>query len=239
MTEYFLPVDYVLNGQASHEIDNKSAFWRANEIDETFQVPVYRLAATLASQQGLKTVLDVGCGTGKKLVTHVEPHVTTVMGVDQASGIAFARQNYPSGTWIEGDLSQQPVWATLAEAAPALVICADVIEHVDDPAILLDKLQRLISSTGGKLLISTPDRSLIESPRLMGPPHNVRHVREWTKSEFSQLLESRSFKIEQSWYLRPRTYASIRDAVRAVYRMLNGRHPFDNAHAMAFLVTAA
>ena len=80
---------------------------------------------------------------------------------------------------------------------------------------------------------------MIEDPRLMGPPHNVRHVREWTKSEFVNLLNSRGLKSEEAWYLRPRTYGSLRDVARAGYRILSGRHPLDTTHAMAFLVRPA
>jgi SAM-dependent methyltransferase len=234
-----LPDNYIVNAQASHEASSRSAFWKASELTETFQVPVYQLAAKLASQQGLRSVLDVGCGTGRKVSAYLAPVVETVMGVDQASGISFARQSNPAGRWIEGDLSQGETWADLAKEAPALVLCVDVIEHVDDPGAMLDNLRRLLAATGAKLLISTPDRSLIEQPRLLGPPHNLRHVREWTKPEFTNLLESRGFEIEQSWYLRPRTYGSLRDAVRAIYRLVGGRHPFDTTHSMAFLAAAA
>ena len=239
MNSFFLPDGYVTNTQASHEESTRTAFWQANDVTETFQVPVYKLAAQLAAKRGIRSVLDVGCGHARKISTYVAPFVETVMGVDQASGIALACQNNPDGRWIEGDLSKDEVWARLADAAPELVICADVIEHVDDPATLLDKLRALIAATGGKLLISTPDRSMIEDPRLMGPPHNVRHVREWTKSEFVNLLNSRGLKSEEAWYLRPRTYGSLRDVARAGYRILSGRHPLDTTHAMAFLVRPA
>lgn len=236
---YCLPDEYVTNPQASHEAKADTAFWSPGELNETFQVPVYRLAVELAAAHGFRTILDIGCGTGRKLTKYVAPYVTRAIGVDQGSGISFAREHTPAGEWIEGDLSKQTVWDGLVSASPDLVLCVDVIEHLDEPDLLLEKLRNLIAATGGKLLISTPDRSLIEQPRLMGPPHNARHVREWTRSEFVEFLTAHGLLIEKSWDFLPRAYFSLRDAIRALYRVASGRHPLDSRHSMAFLLRPA
>ena len=78
-------------------------------------------------------------------------------------------------------------------ASADLVICADVIEHLDDPTILLELL-RAAAKPNSPILISTPCRD-----RLLGPealrPSNPEHVREWTDEELSVWLRSEGFEI--------------------------------------------
>ena len=236
---YFLPEGYSINPQGSREVAANAVFWERKDLRETFQVPVYRLAASLAKQHGFKSVADFGCGHGVKLRKYVASGDLSAIGIDQKSGIDLARSAHPEGTWIEADLATDEAWHDLEASGLNfdLALCVDVIEHVDDPAALLRSFRRLLSKVGANLLISTPDRSLIEAPRMMGPPHNIRHVREWTSTEFTQLLKREGFDVQGQWNFRPRTYQMPRDAVRTIYRLLQGRDPFDTKHSMAFLVT--
>jgi len=67
-----------------------------------------------------------------------------------------------------------------------VVVCADVIEHVTDPVLLL---QKLASAQRGAhaLFLSTPERDLTYSRAHNGPPLNPRHVQEWTLRESARL----------------------------------------------------
>jgi hypothetical protein len=67
-----------------------------------------------------------------------------------------------------------------------LVICADVIKHVDDPDALIGFL---VKRARYWIVVSTPDRDLMYGYRLInkhyhGPPKNPSHIREWTMPEF-------------------------------------------------------
>ena len=65
-----------------------------------------------------------------------------------------------------------------------LVICADVIEHLQNPDVIVEAIKK----SGAKIaVISTPDRSLIPGG-MSGPPRNPHHVREWTMKEFDSYL---------------------------------------------------
>ena len=100
------------------------------------------------------------------------------MGVDQPSGIEFARRLYPQGEWLVGDLTSDELWKRLGEVKPGLVIFSDVVEHLEDPAYVLNRIRGLLSASGGHMLLSTPDRAKLGVGHL-GPPVNPFHVREW------------------------------------------------------------
>jgi SAM-dependent methyltransferase len=220
----YLPDGYVENPPASADADG-TPYWKddlPNPVlaDRTirWQEPVYRYASQRFAAV-TRTVLDVGCGTGHKLVRHFGGNVDRLVGLDQGSAIERARCDFPEGTWIEGDLQADATWAQAAAVAPDLVICADVIEHVVDPLHLLDRLRNIAR---GRLVLSTPDRSRLDSAPPLGPPLNVRHVREWTMDELQALVRSRGFEVERARHLLPRSYApAMVEVRRGVWRFLH------------------
>jgi SAM-dependent methyltransferase len=233
----YLPADYQTNEQRSSE-STGSAFWTDNDATDAWQVPIYRLAARLIRARGLRAVVDIGTGTGTKAYTNLG-HLVQLTGWDQASGIEIARSRHPDAQWMTGDLNDDAMWQQIAKLEPELVLCADVIEHVDDPIGLLANLRGVLGH-GASLLISTPDRSLLETGLPLGPPSNQRHVREWTAEEFRQLLAASSLEVTGFWRLRPRIYtAAPREAVRAVHRLMRGKHPLDARSSIAFEVRPA
>lgn len=237
---FFLPSSYRENRQASSEVNLAEGFWKAAKINETYQIPVYRLVAKIARETGAHTVLDVGSGTGTKLMRFVAPTVKCAVGVDQQSGVQLARQHFPRGTWIVGDFGADETWHKLAAINPDLVILADVIEHLDDPADTLSRIRRLLLRSQAHLIVSTPDRAYRQDEPPMGPPNNPRHVREWTEAEFRQLLKSVGLRVVRSWHQRPRSYRlRPREVARAAHRMLRRQHPLDRKYAMVFEVGPA
>jgi SAM-dependent methyltransferase len=153
------------------------------ETDE-WQREVYVAAADLMRSQGLCTVYDVGCGSGYKLVHYLGEYETT--GFEIEPTLTFLNRTYPDRRWrlvTLGDRSLPPA---------NLVVCADVIEHVDDPDALLNLLRHL---TGEFLILSTPERDLVyaegDRRRRCGPPWNITHVREWSFAEFGSYVGSR------------------------------------------------
>ena len=67
------------------------------------------------------------------------------------------------------------------------IICADVIEHLLKPEILLDLLADCVD-LGAGLVLSSPERDLTHGKGHMGMPPNPCHVREWNEAEFRCLL---------------------------------------------------
>ena len=150
------------------------------DLTDEWQKEVYEHAANLAHSNDYKNILDVGCGSGFKLVQFFEGFNT--LGLELACNLDFLKSKYPQRNWGFSDLQATP------DFQPDLVICADVIEHLTDPDELLSFLVRL---NAGHIVLSTPDRSLLYRPwqkRYWGPPRNPSHQREWTSREFFRYI---------------------------------------------------
>jgi len=235
--ELFLAWGYEQNPCESSDAGG-TPFWGEGmaSSDVRNQVPVYRLGARLAHKRGWAPVLDVGCGSGNKLVDHF-PASTPTVGVDQVSGITLAREQFPDRQWIAGDLSNDAVWTELAAVRPGLTLCVDVIEHVEDPIELLHRLAGV--SAGAPVIISTPDRARYDPDRPLGPPNHARHMREWTHDQFELLLLSAGYEVERSWHRLPRSYSLTRIEInRTVYRALKRQPVPDGRTCMIFLARA-
>jgi len=68
-----------------------------------------------------------------------------------------------------------------------LVVCFEVIEHVEDRDTVLDELSRVLGPEG-ILCISTPNR-------LVYPPGNPYHIHEYEPEEFDQALAQRFTRV--------------------------------------------
>jgi SAM-dependent methyltransferase len=221
-----LPEGYRENPPASADTDG-TPYWSDELSDPVlrdrtvrWQEPVYRYASRRLGDTA-RSVLDVGCGTGYKLVKHFAGKAHRLIGLDQGSGIERAGRDFPAATWVEGDLESDTIWTRVAALRPDLVICADVIEHLVDPIGLLDHLHEVVS---GRLVVSTPDRSRLVGAPHLGPPLNTRHVREWTMDELQTLVRSRGFFVQVARHLFPRSYApTLVEVRRAGWRLLHGR----------------
>lgn len=153
--------------------------------DVIHQPDAYALAAFLGERYGAKTIIDIGCGSARKLMAMTG---FQTIGVDHGANLEFCRQNFPNATWIAADLE-----TTLdlpledSEIKQSIVICADVIERLVDPRNLLAMLLK-VSRLAKAVIITTPDRDRVRGLGDMGPPANAAHVREWSRQEFETLL---------------------------------------------------
>jgi SAM-dependent methyltransferase len=152
----------------------------AQTASDEWQREVYVAAADLMRSEDLRTIYDVGCGSGYKLIRYLGDHET--IGLDVEPTVTLLKKKYPDRAWHSVSFDQRSF-------APAdVVVCADVIEHVTDPDALVDFLHHV---TGRYLVLSTPDRDLIyprEHHRHFGPPKNISHVREWSFAELAAYI---------------------------------------------------
>lgn len=170
---YFLPERY-----KTQSAKRFSAWDDTEHHHERYQREVYTTALKYCLPEWT-TVMDIGCGSGFKLMKYFGDRNT--IGVDLAPTVKWLNEQYPDRVWEE--------WgpALFAYHSPDIVICADCIEHVEEPDFFLDSLACMTSVK--KFFISTPDRNLVRGPLDMGPPKNPAHYREWTLKEFRQYLE--------------------------------------------------
>jgi SAM-dependent methyltransferase len=236
----FLPTGYRENPPRVVDLDGGGYWADPGEAEirnrRRYQDAVYRIAARRARG---KRVLDVGCGTGRNLVRRLATVADRTVGVDQPCAIEMARTAFPDREWIAGDLRSDDAWSELRTLAPDVVICADVIEHVDDPRGLLGRLHELLGPAA-VLVLSTPDRDRTEDQPDLGPPRNPSHVREWAFGEMAGLLESCRFAIRSSRHVLPRRYPpSVLEAKMLAWRAVRLRPLPGRRSCMVFELTQA
>jgi len=125
-------------------------------------------------------ILEVGCGDGALLgVLFIELGVS-VCGVDTNEvGLAQARKMFADKRLV-GSFQHTTGYNTkLPDSSFDIVVCSDVIEHVDNPNAMLVEIRRLLIP-GGRLIITTPIKNREK-------PADPLHVQEWFVSEFKSL----------------------------------------------------
>ncbi len=149
---------------------------------EEWQKEVYELAAAVLEKSGGRSVIDIGCGSGFKLLKHFQHLETT--GIEVEPTVSWLRNTYPDRNWLRfGSFDPATLEADL-------LICADVIEHLANPDDLMAFIGKIRFRT---LVLSTPERDAVAGKADFGPPENTCHFREWNATEFrkyiSQFLE--------------------------------------------------
>jgi hypothetical protein len=89
--------------------------------------------------------------------------------------------------WRGMDLSCEVIPSDMLSGA--VIICADVIEHLPEPEILLHQIIRAFHCGAKRVIMSTPDRVKMHGEAHSGPPPHAPHAMEWTLDEFMRLLE--------------------------------------------------
>jgi SAM-dependent methyltransferase len=137
----------------------------------------YRWAATLVEG---KRVLDAGCGTGYGAELLAREGAAAVVGVD-IDEQAFDRTQAVAGavTFRKADLRELP--ADLGDFD--VVVCFEVLEHIDDPTTALDRLAGVLRPDG-VLVVSSPNKDVY-------PPGNPYHKHEFRPDELRDALAAR------------------------------------------------
>lgn len=177
MKNYFIKNEYKVR------LDN--LYCNQEGCRDEHQKEVYLLAKHLAKENNFSKIVDIGAGSGFKLIKNFGNKET--LGIDLTSTVDWLKNKYPNRHWSD---KFEPV------EGYDMIICADIIEHIPDPDILLDLIEKFKSKL---IVLSTADRDMLtgtrfESPN--GPPINPCHVREWNSSEFKQYISSRFDVIE-------------------------------------------
>lgn len=165
-----------------------------------YQRAVYELVVKLMKKEGVKKVVDVGCGHGVKLAEIVAAYTKEIVGIDMEHSINYCQKKYNFGEWKVDNIADSKL--EFEEKFP-MVICADVIEHMGNPDVLVEYLKRLMDRKS-ILVLSTPERDKVRGTGDVGPPDNPAHVREWNKSELNEYLTSKGLKILEHKLVRDR-----------------------------------
>jgi SAM-dependent methyltransferase len=129
-------------------------------------------------------VLDVGCGTGW-LVERLHREGHTVTGLEaRPEWLDELRARLPDVRVLQADAEHMPI----DDASIDVVLLLDVLEHVDDRAVLGEG--RRVLRPGGIALITVPAMPRLWSFRDI----DAGHRRRYTRRGLRQLLESAGFE---------------------------------------------
>jgi len=145
------------------------------ELIEAEHFARYRWAGQLAI---VRAVLDAGCGVGYGSAMLARAGANEVVGLDlSAKAVAAASAAAPANaSFVAGDVHALPFEARRFE----LVVCFEVIEHVDAQDDVIAELARVLAP-GGVLAISSPNRDVY-------PAGNPHHLHEYVPEELRAAL---------------------------------------------------
>lgn len=131
-----------------------------------------RLAITFERSEPLagRTVLDVGCGTGRYAVEFARRGAARVVGIDYAQGmLELARQHAADNGVADRCEFRDADFRTAAmDEQFDVAIAIGVFDYQDRPVAFL---RRMIACSRGTVIVSFPGRSLIRMP--------LRQLRYW------------------------------------------------------------
>lgn len=186
MSKFELPADYTSRNEGCYFDDVPQAYG-----DVIHQPEVYDFADYIVKSSGRRKIIDIGCGSGRNLCnTQVEERI----GIDFGSKIKACKELYANKSkWIEADFTDNSC-ISLSEMADeqTVVVCADVVEHVSDPCILIELLKACFER-GAIVITSTPDRVRVRGVDHSGPPPNPSRIREWALDEYKRFLTNQGF----------------------------------------------
>jgi len=171
-------------------------YFNDNVQETIYQPDVYPLAEYLGTGFDCKYIVDIGCGSGEKLAAIFPKY--QIIGIDYGTNIKECQNRWSFGKWLEHDLDKPgrvPVSKDIF--SKAIIICADVIEHLTHPKYLLNNLKYMMDYAP-VFLLSTPERDLVRGTKDVGPHANQHHIREWNMNEFIQLLNYFNLSVEFS-----------------------------------------
>lgn len=190
LDKYCKPINYKIRSNNTHFDDSKH-----NATNDKWQKEVYIYASQIMEQMGFNKIIDIGCGSGYKLIKYLGKYET--IGYETEPCISFLRKTYPNNKWINsGEPSTS--FNNDGDKQCDLIISSDVIEHILDPDELINYMK---SFSCNYFLISTPCLEVLIKHfgrTRYDPPQNSAHVREWTFDEFKMYL-SKHFKILESY----------------------------------------
>lgn len=167
-----------------HHAGSAESFDDTGSKDE-WQRSVYAFAASLAQKLDRASIIDVGCGSGYKLVHLLNAYDTT--GIEIEPAYSWLLQKYPTRKWLLFDTTDPSMLRA------DIVICSDVIEHLKNPDDLMNFLKKMQFRY---LILITPERDAVAGKGDYGPPENTFHFREWNAVEFRAYVQG-WFRVEE------------------------------------------
>lgn len=187
------------------EKDYYEQYWRSDgqAPPESDPLTEIRIEKFIEVAKGAQSVLDLGCGNGRE-TRLLAPAVRHVVGLDISHRpLLKAKEDCTSSDFLQAACD-----APLPFAADSFdaVYCAEVIEHLLDPAAMVAECRRVLKKSG-LLFITTPYHGLVKNIAVAvvgfdkhfdvtGP-----HIRFFTERSLAVLLQRNAFALKNIWHL--------------------------------------
>lgn len=140
-------------------------------------------------------VVDLGCGSGTLLhLLRDRAPQARLIGLDiEPLALELARKNLPDGEFHRADLGSesQPIAQELSGVAD-VVLCSEVLEHVDRPEHTV-ALAHTVLRPGGRFIVTVPSGPKTPFDLAIG------HLRHYDLDAVRSLLEGGGFRIERAY----------------------------------------
>ncbi|OGM26726.1 hypothetical protein A3D00_04720 [Candidatus Woesebacteria bacterium RIFCSPHIGHO2_02_FULL_38_9] len=197
-------------------MDYDSGYIKKNPTLHIEDAPIkfYEIKKELFKLGKINSMLDIGCGAGvltKLIADYLK--VKKVLGIDLSHTMINKAKEFNSSS-KNIDFNCIDIFKLHAKEKYDLIVCADIIEHIQNKKKFLKKLSQL----GKKIVIRVPMedsilnhllKTLNISDELKKTEEQYGHIHHFNFDSFVQLTNSSGFKtLSQSIYLinKPRTW---------------------------------
>lgn len=221
-----------------------STIFKADGSLTNFQRQKYQPSVDLLVQNGLKhdsSVLDVGVGYGAFLVLLEQLGFRSTMGMDPfPKSIEITSRVVKQATLFRGRV-EDDCWPFEPESLDCIT-SFDVIEHLEEPSLFLDRAHTYLRS-GGLFLFSTPLKELgyrlRRIPWVGIPDRNPTHINVHPPKFWLQLANNSALSTVTSW--RGENLSHIKGVNRLGRRLIKwgidpGKIPVLRSLEQSFLV---
>lgn len=170
--------------------DNYRKHTHRNPIQRLLLGNFFRNLANLTAAKTVDSILDVGCGEGFTLNRLKEKGIGKKLeGIEYSeAAIELGHKTYPDITIKQGNIYQLPY----EDNSFDLVLCTEVLEHLDKPQVGLKELVRVSKKY---LVISVPNEPFFMLAQLVRGKNwsrfgnDIEHINHWTMFNFPRFIK--------------------------------------------------
>jgi 2-polyprenyl-3-methyl-5-hydroxy-6-metoxy-1,4-benzoquinol methylase len=187
-------------GESTSSRLNREYYDRLTEGQDDYwrlmAAPRFRVATILQilSRHPPHRLADLGCGNGQLLREIAAQHPgASLAGIDLSA--ALVEQNssrLPQMAWYQRDLQIPVAGEDPLTSAFDTIVSSEVIEHLDEPEVLLMNARRL-ASPGARLILTTQSGPIRVTEREVG------HRQHFTVERLSTLLQANGWTADRVW----------------------------------------
>jgi 2-polyprenyl-3-methyl-5-hydroxy-6-metoxy-1,4-benzoquinol methylase len=172
------------------QTDNYKKHTHRNPIQRLLLWNFFRNFLNLTAAKKVDSILDVGCGEGFTLNRLREKGIGKKLeGIEYSkTAIELGHKMYPDTKIKQGNIYRLPY----KDNAFDLVLCTEVLEHLDKPE---DGLKELVRVSKKYLVISVPNEpffmfaQLVRGKNWSRLGNDIEHINHWTMFGFPQFVK--------------------------------------------------